>query len=122
MKAEFDAPCYCYLLTLHLNYFGGMPAYHGLCLPMVFGTTEYVDATNEPDAVALSQKMHQAWINFATNGDPNGGDVPRWEPYTKDNHVTMIFDKKCEMRGDFDSDLIQKFEDATDFKNPFMRF
>ena len=121
LKAEYDAPCYCYLLTLHLNYFGGMPAYHGMCLPLVFGTTEYVDGTNEPDAVALSQKMHQAWINFATNGDPNGGDVPRWEPYTKENHRTMIFDKKCEMRGDFDKELIQKFEDATDFRNPFMR-
>ena len=120
-KAECDAPLYCYMISYHLNYFGGTPAYHGLCLPLVFGTTEYVDGLNEPDAVALSQKMHQAWINFATCGDPNGGDVPKWEPYRKGECGTMIFDKKCEMRYDYDRELVWKYQDYTDFEYNFVR-
>ena len=122
-KSEYDAPLYCYLMTYHFGYFGGMPSFHGACLPMVFGNTEYVDVCNEPDAVALSQKMHQAWINFATNGDPNGGDVPEWTPYTKDHKGTMIFDRKCEMKDNFDRELVDKIREATEFKfrNGFRR-
>ena len=120
-KAECEAPLYCYMITYHLNYFGGVPAYHGFCLPLVFGNTEYVDACNEPDCVALSQKMHQAWINFATCGDPNGGDVPVWEPYRKGECGTMIFDRQCGMRYDFDRELVWKFQENTDLEFNFMR-
>ena len=122
-RAEYDAPLYCYLMTYHFGYFGGMPSFHGADLPMAFGTTEYVDATNEPDAVALSQKMHQAFINFATNGDPNGGDVPEWKPYTRDYHGSMIFDKKCGMMNDVDREVCEKFQEVTEpkFKNQFRR-
>ncbi|MDO5136918.1 MAG: carboxylesterase family protein, partial [Oscillospiraceae bacterium] len=109
-------------ITYHLNYFGGMPSYHGFCLPLVFGNTEYVDACNEPDCVALSQKMHQAWINFATYGDPNGGDVPKWEPYKSGKGGTMVFDKKCEMRYQHDKDLVELMKVAGDYPNAFMAF
>ena len=120
-KAKTDAPIYCYLIKYHLNYFGGMPSYHGICLPLVFGNTEYVDALNEPDAVALSQKMHQAWINFATYGDPNGGDVPEWDQYREGERGVMVFDKKCEMRYDFDHELIWKYVENSNFADPFFR-
>jgi len=120
-KAKCDAPLYCYMITYHLNYFGGTPAYHGICLPLVFGNTEYVDALNEPDAVALSQKMHRAWINFATYGDPNGDDVPKWEQYKDGEYGTMIFDRQCGMRYNYDRELVWKYKDATDFVNDFMR-
>ena len=123
LKVEHDVPLYCYLMTYHFAYFGGMPSYHGACLPMAFGNTEYVDAANEPDAVALSQKMHQAWINFATNGDPNGGDVPKWRPYTKDDRCTMIFDRNCFMKDDVDRELCRKVQEITEpkFLNAFRR-
>ena len=120
MKSQFDAPNWCYLLTYHMEYFGGMPSYHGLCLPLVFGNTEYVDACNEPDCVALSQKMHQAWMNFATYGDPNGGDVPEWKKYSKDDGATMVFDHQSEMRYNFDRELIKEYEKNTDFVMAFM--
>lgn len=120
-KAECEAPCYNYLLTYRLNYWGGMPSYHGFCLPLVFGNTEYVDACNEPDCVALSQKMHQAWINFATNGDPNGGDVPHWEPYRKGECGVMIFDRHCEMRYNFDRELVFKWNQYAGFVPGFRR-
>ncbi|MBQ8994208.1 MAG: carboxylesterase family protein, partial [Oscillospiraceae bacterium] len=122
-KTEYDAPLYCYLMTYHFGYFGGMPSFHGACLPMAFGNTEYVDAANEPDAVALSQKMHQAWVNFAANGDPNGGDVPEWRPYTKDHRETMIFDRQCGMKEDTDRPLCELVQKTTEpkFRNAFRR-
>lgn len=113
MKAEYDAPIYNYLITYQLNYWGGLPAYHGFCLPLAFGNTEYVDACNEPDCVALSQKMHQAWINFATNGNPNGGDVPEWKQFKKGECGTMIFDRQCGMRNNHDRDLLNNYRDIT---------
>ena len=115
----FGAPVWNYMISYQLGYFGGMPSYHGICLPLVFGNTEYVDALNEPDAVALSQKMHQAWINFATNGDPNGGDVPCWENYKPGKGGTMIFDKKCEMRYDYDRELMDVYDKNAKFSNSF---
>ena len=87
----------------------------------MFGNTEYVDALNEPDAVCLSQKMHQAWINFATNGDPNGGDVPCWEAYKPGKGGTMLFDRQCEMRYDYDRELITKYEEKSRFSDLFSR-
>ena len=120
---SYGAPLYCYLMTYHFGYFGGMPSFHGACLPMAFGNTEYVDAANEPDAVALSQKMHQAWINFATNGDPNGGDVPQWRPYTAAYHGTMVFDRQCGMMEDEDREVCMKFREVMEprFRNQFRR-
>jgi len=87
----------------------------------VFGNTEYVDALNEPDAVCLSQKMHQAWINFATNGDPNGGDVPEWKPFDVEKGGTMVFDKQCEMRYDYDTELIKKYKEYSNLADSFLR-
>jgi len=120
LKDEYDAPLYCYLITYHMPYMGGMPSYHGICLPLVFGNTEYVDAFNEPDLVALGEKMHQAWINFATSGDPNGGDVPRWDQYRKGEYGTMVFDRQSGMKYGFDRELIRRYEENTDFVNAFM--
>ena len=65
--------------------------------------------------------MHQAWMNFATNGDPNGGDVPEWKPFTKENGGTMMFDRTCEMRYNHDRELLKKFEEYTDLVPSFMR-
>ena len=121
LKTGFGAKAYNYLITYQLNYFGGMPSYHGICLPLVFGNTEYVDALNEPDAVCLSQKMHQAWINFATNGDPNGGDVPEWKPFDVEKGGTMVFDKQCEMRYDYDTELIKKYKEYSNLADSFLR-
>ena len=114
-RAAYSAPLYCYLVTFHLGYFGGMPPFHGICLPLVFGNTERVDAFNEPAAIELSRKMHQAWINFATCGDPNGDGVPVWEPYREGECGTMVFDRECGMRYNHDRELVRGFSENTDF-------
>lgn len=38
--------------------------------------------------------MHGAFVNFAINGDPNGGLSRTWPVYTKDSQATFVIDKK----------------------------
>lgn len=39
---------------------------------------------------ALSDKMAKSFLNFAKTGNPNGGGLPNWKPYTAENGETMI--------------------------------
>lgn len=41
---------------------------------------------------ALSEKMANSFLNFARTGNPNGGGLPDWKPYTRQNGETMILD------------------------------
>jgi para-nitrobenzyl esterase len=44
-----------------------------------------------PVAMALQDKVSQAWINFAKTGNP-GQPSLEWKPYTKENPQAMVFD------------------------------
>jgi para-nitrobenzyl esterase len=39
----------------------------------------------------VADTMSSYWVNFATNGDPNGKGLPKWTPYDDKNKVPMIF-------------------------------
>jgi len=39
---------------------------------------------------ALSDKMAKSFLNFARTGNPNGGGLPNWKPYTAEKGETMI--------------------------------
>jgi len=43
----------------------------------------------------LSSKMAKSFLNFIKTGNPNGGGLPTWKPYTKENGETMILDDAC---------------------------
>jgi para-nitrobenzyl esterase len=61
-------------------------AAHASELAYVFGTLSAAGrATNAPkydstDAT-VSDQMQQYWTNFAKNGNPNGGSLPRWPKF-----------------------------------------
>jgi para-nitrobenzyl esterase len=40
----------------------------------------------------LSDKMAKSLLNFMKTGNPNGGGLPNWKPYTSQNGETMILD------------------------------
>ena len=44
---------------------------------------------------ALSTKMAKSFLNFVRTGNPNGGGLPNWKPYSKENGETMILDDQC---------------------------
>ena len=57
-------------------------AYHGAELTYLFGDARF-DPSNRHDADQreLSSQMIQYWSDFARSGDPNGPDLPAWEPF-----------------------------------------
>ena len=44
-----------------------------------------------PVAMALQDKVSQAWINFARTGNPSQPGL-EWKPYTKEDPQAMVFD------------------------------
>lgn len=46
---------------------------------------------------ALSTKMAKSFLSFIKTGSPNGGGLPAWKPYTKENGETMILDDTCQL-------------------------
>ena len=45
----------------------------------------------------LAKLMSSYWVNFATKGDPNGGQLPKWTPFDKDEGNVMDFNVKSGM-------------------------
>ena len=58
------------------------------------------------EANVLADKMSQAWINFALSGNPAAANLPAWPAYTKENGSLMIFDNKCEVKSNYDKELL----------------
>lgn len=114
--AKEGVTVYSYQLSYNFGYFGGLPSFHGACLPLVFNNTDLVDAYCEPDAQALGCKMSEAWTNFAHNGNPDTVTLPHWEPYKPGAFATMIFDRKCEMKNDFDRALLAGYKKYMHYK------
>jgi para-nitrobenzyl esterase len=66
-------------------------AAHGLDVPFVFDTTQACRGLIGDDAPgALTQAMHQAWLDFATHGDPG------WPTYD-DARKAMRFDASAHL-------------------------
>lgn len=51
---------------------------------------------------ALSEKMAGSFLNFVKTGNPNGGGLPNWKPYTTQNGETMILDDTSALANDPD--------------------
>jgi para-nitrobenzyl esterase len=66
---------------------GGLGACHALELPFVFDTLgSAVPMTGPEPPQPLADRMHAAWVAFATTGDPG------WQPYDTDTRKVMTFD------------------------------
>ena len=48
-------------------------------------------------ATRRSQKIQQAWIQFAREGDPSHNRLPRWEAYETGERHTMVLGRRCGM-------------------------
>jgi para-nitrobenzyl esterase len=51
---------------------------------------------------ALSEKMAKSFLSFVKTGNPNGGGLPTWKPYTTQNGETMILDDTSVLTNDPD--------------------
>jgi len=123
-RAPYNVDTYCYLLDYDFGFVGGMPSYHGAELPLVFNNTDYVDAFCEPDAQALGVKMSSAWSAFAHSGNPGVRTLPAWDNCNDGHCRTMVFGHTCEVREDFDREIIKahdKYVTIRTIKDVFIR-
>lgn len=66
-------------------------AFHSSELWYVFGTLGNCWRPMEKEDYELSERMVSYWTNFAKTGNPNGEDLPVWEPCTQNNsHVQKL--------------------------------
>jgi para-nitrobenzyl esterase len=88
-------------------------ATHFMDLPFVFDNTDLCRQATGGTAQArrLAARMSDAWIHFARTGDPNHGDLPRWPPCTAEREATMFFNDRCEVKREYDRDLLTAIED-----------
>jgi para-nitrobenzyl esterase len=107
---ESSAPLYVYFLAWKSGVDDASKgSFHGLDIPLAFNTVDLrKDWTGDSkEAWDLAAKMSSAWINFVKTGDPNvEGALPKWEPYTAENGVTMYFDNESRIVNNHDRELM----------------
>jgi len=93
------APVYNYLFAWEYPINGGVTSFHCSELAFCFhalNVPQIKTATGGgPGAMALQDKVSQAWINFARTGNPSQPGL-EWKPYTKDDPQAMVFDTVSE--------------------------
>ncbi len=116
--AHTEAPTYSYQFTLELTYDGGHVAWHCSEIPFVFHNTEKIPYCNIPGVSdKLEEQMFNAWVQFARTGNPNHPGLPQWPACTPDDEAVMIFDKTCEVKHNFDAELVDLIaKTAPDFR------
>jgi len=101
------AAVYMYWFTWQTPVLDGRPrAFHCAELPFVFNNTDRAAAMTGGGSEArdLGGRMSDAWIAFARKGDPHHAGLPKWPAFTAREGALMIFDNKCEVRVNPDSE------------------
>ena len=107
-KVQNGAPVYMYLFTWQSPVWDGKyKSLHCMELPFVFDNIERGKNMTGGGAAAhvLADKVSNAWINFAKNGDPNHSGLPTWPAYNSSNTATMHLDNTCEVKPQLDKEL-----------------
>jgi para-nitrobenzyl esterase len=105
--ARGPAPVWLYELDWATPVDGGKwGSPHSLDLAFVFDNVAkseaMVGAGAEPQG--LADQMSSAWIAFARNGNPNGGAIPAWPPFSSGERATMVFNTQSRVVNDFRGD------------------
>lgn len=100
------APTYRYRFDWETPALGGrLKSPHTLEMPFVFDNVQVTPALTggaSPEAVALAARVSEAWIAFATRGDPNSkkSGLPPWPAYDSDRRATMLFNNESKVVDD----------------------
>lgn len=107
---EGGAPAYMYLFAWDAPILDGMlKSAHCMEIAFVFNNIHRNEEYNggTPEAYALAGKVSATWASFARTGDPNNALIPRWDPYSEESGVTLIFDNTIEARSHHDKELME---------------
>ncbi len=87
---------------------------HGSEIAYVFGNLASMGplgaGSDTPEDKALSEMIQSYWINFATNGDPNGPDLPEWPAFDEKEQMVMFINEDTGARKHPNLDKILAFD------------
>lgn len=107
-------------LPVYMAWFGWCPplfnnrmrAFHCLDICFWFKNTDRMITHTGGGKIPrqLSEKMSEALLRFMRTGDPNGGGLPVWPPYTEQTGEVMMLNNVCEVQNDPDRKARQSLE------------
>jgi para-nitrobenzyl esterase len=96
-------PVYLYYFRWETPVDGGrLKSPHTIEIPFAFDNVKVAHRLTGggPEAVALADKVSDAWIAFARTGNPNTPKLPRWTPFSPTDRPTMVFDNESRVVND----------------------
>ena len=100
---------YLYLFSRSIHVPGGekLGAYHAIEIPYVWDTLATQPwVPRQPYDQELADTVSSAWVRFAATGDPNGGGMATWPPFSSANEEYL----------EFGDDFVRA---GTSFRKPF---
>ena len=108
LYAENGADVYLYDFTLEFPIMHNKIAWHCSDIPFFFHNIDKAEICSIPEvSEKLQEQIFGAFMAFVKTGDPNHELLPAWPKVTPDQEPTMIFDKECEVRMNFDDTLYE---------------
>lgn len=102
-----SAETYLYHFTLEFP-MGDKIAWHCSDIPFFFGNTDKVEVCSIPGVTEkLERQMFGAFMAFARTGVPAQAELPEWKSVTEDVQPTMVFDRECALRENYDDKLYE---------------
>lgn len=101
------APTWNYIFSYEFPTLGGLLPWHCSELPFVFGNVGLHSQANgaTPEGYKLSEKMLQAWANFAYTGNPGSIGKVKWPAYTEAEGACMMIEPDAYVGYHHDSEL-----------------
>jgi para-nitrobenzyl esterase len=96
------APSYVYIYSWRTPVLDDRPGtFHASDISFVFDNAERCDhySALRPEALLMAKRISSAWVHFARSGNPNHPGLPHWPAYVPGEGATMIFNDRCEVRG-----------------------
>ena len=96
-------PVYAYYFTWETPVQGGqLKSPHNIEWPFAFDNASLCAnlTGGGPEAIALADKVSDAWIAFAHTGNPNTPKLPHWPAFTENNHETMVINNESKVVND----------------------
>ena len=88
-------------------------AYHAGEIVYVFNNLNRRNSLLQEADFKLAEMMSNYWVNFATTGDPNGKDLPKWAPYNRETEDYLDFGDAVQLRNHLlkaQLDFVERFQ------------